>query len=540
MRKLLIILFLIPIVALGQKKDYKNFDKSVKYNAAGNIDKAIKYANKALENTPYWSQPNLLLASIYANNNQIELAASYLLKVYNENSASDVKGIKQVIKLYYSNGFYNEALFYAEKIINQDTNKYRFINEIDRYVENCRFAIEAIKNPIDFSPVNFDNVNSTFAEFVNTVSVDGKKLFFTRRIEYDYRKPQEDLFSFSFDDSTLISLPFNTQFNEGAITVSPNERMCVYTACDRENSIGGCDLFIRNYSSVDGWSQEYNLGKNVNSKKWETQASFSPDGKYLYFISNREGGFGRDDIWRSEITAEGFLQAENLGARINTKYNEMSPFLHPDNLTFYFASNGHIGMGDYDIYLSRRINTIEEWEFPKNIGYPINTYNVENSLVVANDGRTAYYASNKSGFGLEDIFVFDLPENMQADEISQLELEIITQKAGEEVVLKNVSFASNSYALEESSFAELDKLIFYLKKNPNLQIAIQGHTDDVGNKVDNQILSEKRAQTVFEYLKRKASNPLSYKGFGESIPLESNADESGRKINRRTSFIILK
>jgi outer membrane protein OmpA-like peptidoglycan-associated protein len=540
MRKLLIILFLIPIVALGQKKDYKNFDKSVKYNAAGNIDKAIKYANKALENTPYWSQPNLLLASIYANNNQIELAASYLLKVYNENSASDVKGIKQVIKLYYSNGFYNEALFYAEKIINQDINKYRFINEIDRYVKNCRFAIEAIKSPIEFSPVNFDNVNSTFAEFVNTVSVDGKKLFFTRRIEYDYRKPQEDLFSFSFDDSTLISLPFNTQFNEGAITVSPNERMCVYTACDRENSIGGCDLFIRNYSSADGWSKEYNLGKNVNSKKWETQASFSPDGKYLYFISNREGGFGRDDIWRSEITAEGFLQAENLGKKINTKYNEMSPFLHPDNLTFYFASNGHIGMGDYDIYLSRRINTIEEWEPPKNIGYPINTYNVENSLVVANDGRTAYYASNKSGFGLEDIFVFDLPENMQADEISELELEIITQKAGEEVVLKNVSFASNSYALEESSFAELDKLISYLKKNPNLQIAIQGHTDDVGNKVDNQILSEKRAQTVFEYLKRKASNPLIYKGFGESMPLESNADKNGRRINRRTSFIILK
>jgi outer membrane protein OmpA-like peptidoglycan-associated protein len=460
--------------------------------------------------------------------------------VYNENSASDVKGIKQVIKLYYSNGFYNEALFYAEKIINQDTNKYRFINEIDRYVKNCRFSIEAIKNPIEFSPVNFDNVNSTFAEFVNTVSVDGKKLFFTRRIEYDYRKPQEDLFSFSFDDSTLISLPFNTQFNEGAITVSPNERMCVYTACDRENSIGGCDLFIRNYSSADGWSKEYNLGKNVNSKKWETQASFSPDGKYLYFISNREGGFGRDDIWRSEITAEGFLQAENLGKKINTKYNEMSPFLHPDNLTFYFASNGHIGMGDYDIYLSRRINTIEEWEPPKNIGYPINTYNVENSLVVANDGRTAYYASNKSGFGLEDIFVFDLPENMQADEISELELEIITQKAGEEVVLKNVSFASNSYALEESSFAELDKLISYLKKNPNLQIAIQGHTDDVGNKVDNQILSEKRAQTVFEYLKRKASNPLIYKGFGESMPLESNADKNGRRINRRTSFIILK
>ena len=168
------------------------------------------------------------------------------------------------------------------------------------------------------------------------------------------------------------------------------------------------------------------------------------------------------------------------------------------------------------------------------MGYPINTHNTENSLIVAANGKTAYYASDVSGFGKEDIFQFVLPENLQAEPLEELELGIITQQAGEEVILKNVSFESNSYALEETSFIELDKLIAYLKKNPNLQIEIQGHTDDVGNEIENQLLSEQRASVVFEYLSPRVNNTLSHKGFGESQSLGNN-----RKINRRTSFIIV-
>ena len=127
-----------------------------------------------------------------------------------------------------------------------------------------------------------------------------------------------------------------------------------------------------------------------------------------------------------------------------------------------------------------------------------------------------------------------MPENLQAEPLEELELEIITQQAGEEVILKNVSFESNSYALEETSFIELDKLIAYLKKNPNLQIEIQGHTDDVGNEIENQLLSEQRASVVFEYLSHKVNNTLIHKGFGESQPLGEDREE-----NRRTSFIIV-
>ena len=535
MRILVLILCLLPSISFAQTKDYKNYDKAVKYNNEGNTEKAIKFANKALEKNVDWSQPNLLLASIYANNNQIELAADYLLKVYDETNLEDVKGIEQVAKLYYSNGFYNEALFYCEKIIDQDTNKYRFTTNIDRCIKNCKFAIKAIKKPIEFNAKNIGKpVNSAMTEHINTITVDGKKLLFTRRIESNQKRDQEDIFVFDIANNSVSPLPFNTSQNEGAITVSADGTMYVYTACDRVSSIGGCDLYIRQYSEENGWSKEYNLGENVNSNKWESQACFSPEGGYLYFISNRPGGFGKEDIWRSEITKEGFMPAKNLGSSINTNQIEMSPFLHPDNLTLYFASDGHIGMGDDDLFVSRRYNSQQQWDTPKNMGYPINTHNSENSLIVASNGKTAYYTSDVSGFGKEDVFQFDLPENLQAEPLAALELNIITRQVGEEVILKNVSFSSNSYALEESSFTELNKLIAYLQKNPNLLIEIQGHTDNVGNETDNQILSQQRAKVVFEYISAKVNNKLTYKGFGESQPIVGNKEK-----NRRTSFVVI-
>ena len=538
MVRLFFILLFIPNLFFAQNKDYKSFDKAVKFNIAGDFKKAIKYANKALENTPNWSQPNLLLASIYAKNKDIEIAASYLLRVYDPNNAKDIKGIEQLVKLYYSNGFYNEALFYANKIFAQDSKRFRISSDIDRYIQNSNFAIEAMKKPVVFSPKNLGlNINSKNEEYLPAISADGNSLVYSRRFLKN-NVLQEDFFISQKDEnnSWTLSQPYgdnlNTSGNEGAFSFSADKHMAVFTACDRFDRVGRCDLYLL----IEG--KTYNAGKVINSEEWDTQGCFSPDGKYLYFVSDRYGGYGGMDIWRSEITKNGFLPPENLGDKINTKYDEMSPFLHSDNLTLYFASNGHIGMGDFDIYVSRRKNGIKEWGVPKNIGYPINTYNTENSLVVASNGRTAYYTSNKSGFGLEDIFVFDLPQHVRANEVSAFELDIITSKQGNEVVLKNVTFESNSSEIDESSFVELDKLIDYLKKNPNLHIEIQGHTDDIGSEQDNLILSENRARAVYDYLTIKVENKLTYVGFGELRPLIPNDSDKSRGLNRRTSFVI--
>ena len=186
MKIILCLFILIPALALSQQKDYKNFDRAVKYNVDGKIDKAIKYAKKSLEKSPDWIQPQLLLASIYSKSNQIELAVDYLLKVSKFNKSNYEKCLEQIIELYFFNGFYSKALNYSEKLISFINEQGRTNDHITKYISNCKFAIDAKKNPVLFNPVKFNNINTNFAEFVNFISIDGEKLFFTRRIEYHH------------------------------------------------------------------------------------------------------------------------------------------------------------------------------------------------------------------------------------------------------------------------------------------------------------------------------------------------------------------
>ena len=535
MKKIVLIFLFLPFISFGQL-DYKSYNKAVKYNSKGNIKKAIKYANKALDDNPYWRKPNLLLASIYINLDSIELAANFILKVYERKNPKDVVLLEKLIKLYYSNGYYYEALSFLD-IVLSDSLKMNF--NVERYINNCNFAIEAIKNPVTFNPQNIGlNINSSDQEYSPSISVDGNKLVYSRRFLKDNILQEDFYISYrdsvgNWKESFPLSDVLNTSGNEGAFSFSTDTNLIVFTSCERFDRVGGCDLYLL-YDGV-----VYNAGNLVNSDKWDTQGCFSPDRKYLYFVSNRPGGFGGSDIWRSEIVDKIFLKPENLGPSINTKYDEMSPFLHPDNLTFYFASNGHIGMGDFDIFVSRRKNIISNWLKPENLGYPINSHNTENSLVVEKDGNTAYFVSNKNSYGLEDIFIFQLPNQLMANKITNIELDIITKQKNEEIIFKNVTFASNSFIIDSSSYLELDQLVAYLIKNPDLEIEIQGHTDDQGNDLDNLKLSISRAYEVFKYLQTRTENKLTYVGYGEQNPLFPNNSIQNRAKNRRTSFVII-
>jgi outer membrane protein OmpA-like peptidoglycan-associated protein len=436
---------------------------------------------------------------------------------------------------------YPDAMYHFKKFVAFQSKEAAFYKKAIKHIQDCMFAISAMQNPVAFSPENMgENINSEMAEYLPFISADGKQFVITRKVKGEIDL-QEDFFYSQKDESNnwqkvkkMSSI--NSPFNEGAISISADGRFLVFTACNRADSKGSCDLYLQ----LSEKEKAFNL-ESINSKSWDTQGYFSPDGKYLYFVSNRPGGYGAKDIWISEIGENGFGKPFNAGPIINTEYNEMSPFLHADNLTFYFASDGHIGLGGFDLFVSRRRDVSQDWGTPENMGYPINTHKVENSLIVGTNGKTAYYASDKGGYGLEDIFWFDLPKEKQANEISDLELEIITQKQGEEVILRNVQFSHNSFTLNENSFIELNSLITYLKKNPQIKIQIEGHTDNVGEEKENQILSENRAIAVYNYLTQNniTENRLSYKGFGEQKPLVPNETEKGRKVNRRTSFKII-
>jgi len=190
------------------------------------------------------------------------------------------------------------------------------------------------------------------------------------------------------------------------------------------------------------------------------------------------------------------------------------------------------------IFYSKRIKPNGNWGLLK-LGFPINNYMSQNSLVVSTDGKTAFYNNTDGGFGSDDIFSFELPDEVKANKVNDLTLEIISKKIGEEIVLKNVHFLNNSFELNENSFYELNKLASYLLDN-DINILIEGHTDSIGNINSNILLSNNRARSVFDYLLSCGvdQKKLSYKGYGDSRPISENNNQIGRSLNRRTSFVV--
>jgi len=540
MRKILIILSLVPILMFSQsKRDQKKYNNIVELIKQNELELAKQESYKLLRKTKDWKKPHLLLYNIFLKEQNYEKGVEEFFKYYNINSQKSAFPIFQLAEVFYKEGIYSEAL----KYFNISANLSEEEDKHSQYINNCRFALEAIENPVEFEFENMGkNINTENAEYLPFISADGNEFIFTRLLESEEDVFQEDFYKskkINGDWSESLPMEINTTQNEGSVSVSANGIYLVYTACSREDGQGGCDLYLC-VKQNGVWSTAQNIS-SLNTRYWESQACFSPDGKYLYFLSNRRGGYGGDDIWRSEITRFGFSHPENLGPTINTKEDEMSPFLHPDNLTFYFSSKGHIGMGDFDLFVSRRTHSDTLWSTPENLGYPINSHNTENSLVVSNDGKTSYFVSDKNGFGREDIFWFELPEDKRAIPISDLEMDIITVEQGGEIILNNVLFETDSYMLVETSFVELNNLINYLKKNPKTKIHIEGHTDNVGGKEHNITLSENRAAKVYGYLVDRgvSSERLSYKGYGESKPISTNKTDQGRRQNRRTSFIII-
>jgi outer membrane protein OmpA-like peptidoglycan-associated protein len=203
----------------------------------------------------------------------------------------------------------------------------------------------------------------------------------------------------------------NTPWNEGAMHISQDGEWMVFTACSRTDGFGGCDLYI-SYRTPTGWTPGQNLGGRINTDQWESQPCLSPDKKSLYFVSRRSGGFGGSDLYVSNRLLNGRWDTPiNLGPNINTPGDEQCPFLHADNQTLYFTSPYWTGYGNDDLFLVRK-QLDGSWSKPENLGYPINTIDREGSLIIAADGITAYYASNRSdAIGDMDLYRFELPKH---------------------------------------------------------------------------------------------------------------------------------
>jgi outer membrane protein OmpA-like peptidoglycan-associated protein/tetratricopeptide (TPR) repeat protein len=291
------------------------------------------------------------------------------------------------------------------------TNK----SETEKIIANCNFAEEALKHPVPFDPVNLGtNINSAMNEAGPYLTADGKYLYFTREEEM-LNFAQEDIYyavktGDHFGGANPVGDAINTlQNGEGSQSISASGKYLLFTSYDRPDGLGSADIYISRKAG-NKWERANNLGSPINTPGWEGAPSLSADGRTLFFSSIRSGGYGQRDIWYSTLNENGtWATPINLGDSINTPFNDESPFIHPDGKTLYFSSNGHPGMGNYDLYVSHLLPN-GKWSKAVNLGYPINTSGYEVSIFVTTDGSTAYYSSErKDSYGGMDIYKFMMP-----------------------------------------------------------------------------------------------------------------------------------
>ena len=267
--------------------------------------------------------------------------------------------------------------------------------------KSFQFAVDTKKAGKDvvgqFTPVNLgDSINTKDLEYYPALPIEGNELIFTRRSggrDEDFYKSAKG--STGWRKNKSLPGNINTDQNEGAQCISQDGEWLIFTGCNRREGYGSCDLYISYKMPDGGWSSAENLGPKINTEAWESAPSLSPDKKDLYFSSTRPAGYGAADIWVSHRLLNGkWTDPENLGPDVNTAGEESCPFIHSDNQTLYFTSDGQPGYGGTDLFLMRK-GPNGKWSLPQNLGYPINTIENEGSLIVAADGKTAYYASDR-------------------------------------------------------------------------------------------------------------------------------------------------
>jgi len=411
----------------GKTRSEKQFEKAVQLYNRHDFANALRAVDQLIEDDPAFAKAWLLKGDMFNDLKEYDKAVFAYNKAVAIDSTVFPPTYYIMANLYFDMEMYVEAKANYLKYIAFNP---KIQEELKRTATNmllCDFRLGMMKTPVPFNPVNIGpNVNSSGYEYINAVSLDEGQLYFTRKgsdIKSDesfYRSisAQSATGQLNWSPAIEIGAPINTPGNEGALCVSPDGMTIIITCCSRRDSYGSCDLYL-SHKAGSNWSEPENLGELVNSTAWESQPCLAVDGRTLFFVSTRRGGYGGSDIWKSVLQDDGYWGAPvNLGNAINTSSDEMAPFIHPDGNTLYFSSRGHMGMGGADLFVSRLDDT-GIWQQPENIGYPVNTKRDEINLIINARGTEAFIsAERENGFGNIDIYRFEMPEQSRPASVS--------------------------------------------------------------------------------------------------------------------------
>lgn len=551
MKKVLLVIVWLFVAFNGfsqhPKKAVKAFEAAQKAFMERDYGKAYQQVRKAVENDADYAEAWLLQGEIGMETRDYEMA----MEGYEQSLRAD--SLLYPPTALTLAGLYDKKMCYADEIRmlewfqkiapGNKTNE----EKAARMLDNARFREEAVKHPVDFSPISLGNaVNTANDEYVNALELTGTELLFTRRYAVEGSAfQQEGLFLTHAVDGQWYAaskLQVHPEMDDhmGAAFLSYKGDELLFTVCGFDRHHASCDLYRATREGRNAsWSLPQALGDGVNDPAWDSQPCLSVDGNELFFASRRNGNADLYHCYRSKDGL--WSEPESLGPVINTQGIEMAPFIHPDGKTLYFSSDTHTGMGGYDLFVSRR-NEKGEWSTPVNLGYPINTPGDEINFIVASDGHTALISSiREGGYGGYDIYSFQLKDDdLKPEPVNVYDYVVEDLNPGTVVQLVNIQFEFNSAALTEDSEEGVEMLKAFLESHPEITVELAGHTDDVGTDAYNLKLSEERAEVVRQALIANGidEDRLTAKGYGATKPLYPNNTEEYRAMNRRTEMII--
>lgn len=402
---ILVIIFISCLPSFAQtkystdsKKAIKLYEESLLLLRQRKYSEAIEKLKGAADKDNNFIEAHLRLAFSYELLRETEAQKYHLEQIIRiaPNNAKYKNVYYSLGKVYFNLGDYAQADEMLLKLKKFGIENERIRTDVQALDENIAFAIEHIQHPLEINPKPLPTILNSFPlQYFPVLTADENSIFYTSRDGFSFHDDENIVISEKDENGNWtkpisLSPNINSQFNEGTCTISADGRTLIFTNCEGRQTLGGCDLFIA-FKTGSDWSEPKNLGQNINSRSWDSQPALSADGRKLFFVSDRGGGFGKRDIWMSfKNHQDNWEKAVNLGSVVNTREDEVSPFIHVNGVSLFFASQGFPGFGGYDIFKSEK--GVDGWTTPKNIGYPINTHEDQVSLFVSTNGKNGYYS----------------------------------------------------------------------------------------------------------------------------------------------------